>query len=107
MALTMTRTRTQTALTKLAQAVAVVHGEMETLERLAEAMPDHQAALAARRRELEVARDALYLTLRQFDSELDGATIGASQEWQRPFGRIGAKTTLRRYVADLLRAQGS
>lgn len=36
MALTMTRTRTQTALTKLAEMVANVHGEMAFLDELLE-----------------------------------------------------------------------
>ena len=61
MALTMTRTRTQTALTKLVELVANVHGELETVERLlaetrvrvaqreSGAMPRHESSAIARR----------------------------------------------------------
>src|SRR5574343_148913 len=61
MALTMTRTRTQTALTKLVELVANVHGELETVERLlaelrtqvaqreSSAMPRHESSEIARR----------------------------------------------------------
>ena len=81
MALTMTRTRTQTALTKLAERVAAVHGELEHLEDvLAKEMPAEQRALVeARRAQLISDRDALYLTIRQFDPSLEPARIGPQQ----------------------------
>ncbi len=83
MALTMTRTRTQTALTKLVELVANVHGELETVERLlaearawvaeheSSAMPRHESSeiawrsatsgkrTAARAQEAEMRRGAL------------------------------------------------
>lgn len=77
MALTMTRTRTQTALTKLAERVAAVHGELEHLEEvLTKEMPaDKRALVEARRAQLVSDRDALYLTIRQFDSSLSPELI--------------------------------
>jgi hypothetical protein len=98
MALTRTRTRTQTALNKLAELVANINGELEAIERL---LPEHiryGEALEARRRKLEVDRDALYLTLKQFDAELDPNEIGTLDDWMRPYGRRGAKTALLRYL---------
>ena len=79
MALTMTRTRTQTTLTKLAQRVAEVHGELEYLEEvLAKEMPtEKRAVLEAKRLSVMGHRDALYLTIRQFDPRIDPAEIGA------------------------------
>lgn len=81
MALTMTRTRTQTALTKLAEAAAGVHGELAVLEVLFEALPDAAPALMTRRETVLANRHALHLTLRQFDPELDPEEIGVSSKW--------------------------
>lgn len=79
MALTMTRTRTQTALTKLVELVANVHGEMELVEPLlAKEVGPSSVLLAARKQQLEASRDALYLTLRQFDPELNPSSVGIS-----------------------------
>lgn len=92
MALTMTRTRTQTTLTKLATMVANVHGELEFVERLlaqagAEAgtaagprkfSPEEVAILQSRKDALEEKRQALYLTLRQFESGIDPTSIIAT-----------------------------
>jgi len=88
-ALTMTRTRTQTTLTKLATRVANVHGELEFVQaRMAAALtPEVLVGLARKRDELTEARDALYVTLRQFDPELDPSRIGALNDWLKPFGR--------------------
>ena len=105
MALTMTRTRTQTALTKLAQMVAEVHGELAALERLAREYPDHAEMLERRGSELLQKRDALYLTLKQFDPDIDAATIGESDEWLRAYGRRDSKATLRRYLLSLQTSQ--
>lgn len=101
MALTMTRTRTQTALTKLAERAAAVHGELSYLdERLAgELRAEVREGMARRRAELLAAREALYVTLRQFDPALDPAIIGATQEWLRPFGRGMAGQ--KRYITAL------
>ena len=102
MALTMTRTRTQTTLTKLAELVANVHGELAFLEGLV-GMPEAQGArgaLDARRMKLVSDREALYATLRQFDAGLDPEGIGASDEWRKQHGRrLGEGVLARRYLA--------
>lgn len=60
MALTKTRTRTQTALTSLALLIANVHGELALVEKLLagpEELPDaHLRGLAAKRAELQELR---------------------------------------------------
>lgn len=127
MALTMTRTRTQTALTKLATMVANVHGELAFVERLlekasaevsrvgepaaaaAKAKPktkgataaDSAAALVRRREELLQTRDSLYATVRQFDPGLDPADIGSDDGWLKKFGRGGGKAAVGRYLESL------
>jgi hypothetical protein len=111
MALTMTRTRTQTALTKLVTLIANVHGELAFVDSQAAMLtgtpfkPNRDALLAgiARRREqLKGSRDALYTTIRQFDPELEPASIGSADGWLKPFGR-GA-TGGKRYLASLVDA---
>ncbi len=105
MALTMTRTRTQTALTKLAQLLADVNGELsfivETiarpLVRLTEA--DH-ARLRLRREQLGKSRTALYMTIRQFDPTIDPDTIGSSSDWLHTRART-ARSRQRVYLATL------
>lgn len=100
MALTMTHTRTQAALTRLAALVANLHGELATVEQLIQERPEHAEALHARNRTLQADRDALYLTLKQFDPELEPANIGTSNEWMVAYGRRGSKIALQRYLAQ-------
>jgi len=111
MALTMTRTRTQTTLTKLVTLVANVHGELRFVDSQAAMLCGASSAgkqqallagLASRRAQLESSRDALYTTIRQFDAELDPASIGSADGWLKPFGR-GA-TGGKRYLASLVDA---
>lgn len=102
MALTMTRTRTQTALTKLVERVAAVHGEMARISHLQVDWPEYQTALERRKCQLEAQRAALYVTLRQFDPELDPASIGESMAWLKPYGRRGSQAAQRRYVQALV-----
>lgn len=110
MALKMTRTRTQTALTKLAELVANVHGELETVERLlgeAESQAGELAAIRAegllrRRQVLHEQRNALYATLKQFDPQLNPADIGATQDWLKQFGQRVGKAALARYMRWVL-----
>jgi len=111
MALTMTRTRTQTALTKLVTLVANVHGELAFVDSQAAMLtvspfkPNRDALLghlARRRAKLEGSRDALYTTIRQFDAELDPASIGSADGWLKPFGRGAAGG--KRYLASLVDA---
>lgn len=106
MALTMTRTRTQATLTKLAEMVANVHGELEFVEGLLAGdelgqclAPDMRARLLARQTKLAGDRDALYATVRQFDSGIEPERIGSAEGWRLEFGRkgLGTKTLAARY----------
>lgn len=127
MVLTMTRTRTQTTLTKLASMVANTHGELAFVERLldearaevasvdehavAVAVPaartkgptaaERAAALVRRRDELLRVRESLYATVRQFDPGLDPTDIGSDDAWLKKFGRGGGPTSRKRYAAAL------
>lgn len=118
MALTMTRTRTQTTLTKLAELVANVHGELAFLEGLlaqptvdpvgrASAhmglTPEVRVRLDARRLKLRADRDALYATVRQFDFSIDLERIGALDGWKLQFGRkgLGVNTLVARYLTTI------
>ena len=112
MALTMTRTRTQTTLTKLAEMVANVLGELAFLEGLLDdavsgapgsmqgMAPEVRVRLAARRLKLLADRDALYATIRQFDAGIDPAGIGSGEGWRGRFGsrQLGTKRLVARYI---------
>lgn len=114
MALTMTRTRTQTTLSRLALKVAEAHGELTYLEELlcsegaaagqasSEAFSEaERGALEQRRVAVMSARDALYVVIRQFDPELDPAQIGAVDSWKGPLKRFrNAKSLRRTYLAQ-------
>jgi hypothetical protein len=115
MALTMTRTRTQTALTKLVELVANVHGELEKVERLLAESKEvavsgrrgaseaglRAAALERRRQVLLTQRESLHATVGRFDAELDPTCIGSSQEWLKQYGRGGGKAAQVRYLRSL------
>lgn len=115
MALTMTRTRTQTTLTKLAEMVANVHGELAFVNGLLLAgtydgprgktvtlTEAQQAGLEARRVALLGQREALYATVRQFDPGLNPADIGALNEWSKRYSiRAGYKTIIMKYLSQL------
>lgn len=102
MALTMTRTRTQTTLTKLAETVANLHGELAALDRLMKEWPEYSDALVTRRQRLEADRGALHLTIRQFDPNLDPSAIGTSDKWLTAYGRRGSRIALIRYLDSLM-----
>lgn len=89
MALSQTRCRNQTTLTKLATRIASVHGELAYVEgRLAgDLRPELREGPARRRGELLEIREALYMTLRQFDPALDPTAIGTVEDWLKPYGR--------------------
>lgn len=99
MALTMTRTRTQTALNGLAQRVMLINGELRFLEaRMAEEPAGDLLEVFARRRaDLLSLRGALFVTIHQFDPELDPSAIGWDTRWMAPWGR-GARGA-KRYEA--------
>jgi hypothetical protein len=101
MALTMTRTRTQTALTKLSQMVANIHGELAVIERLLSENTDATDAPLRRKSELLQNQAALYCTLIQFDPEIDPSAIGISRDWLRAFGRGPSKNRIKKYAQSL------
>lgn len=99
MALTMTRTRTQTALTKLVERLSNVKGELEYVNGLVVARPELAAALLGRRRLLWSQHDALCTTLRQFDEGLDLEQVAVGVGWRKAF-RVRTEGSLaRRYLA--------
>lgn len=88
MALTMTRTRTQTALTQLVETLANLRGELTFVEGwLAE--DGAPTELIARREVLLGQLEALTTTLRVFDPGLELSTVGAAEGWRK---RYRAKT---------------
>jgi len=102
MALTMTRTRTQTALTQLVETLANLKGELAFVEGwLAE--DGAPAELANRREALLEQLNALTTTLQVFDPELDVGQVAAAEGWAREFGRKGLRVTplRRRYLCHL------
>jgi hypothetical protein len=106
MALTMTRTRTQTTLNKLAEMLANVNGEQAFVEGLlmrtegAAAEPEARMRLEARRQKLTADRAALCATIRQFDAELDPERVGTLEGWRLKFGnrRLSARGLEARYL---------
>lgn len=94
MALTMTRTRTQTTLTRLAKLLANLNGELEFVEWLLVAMPAQQELLTVRRAGLVVNRDAVAATLRQFDPALAVGSVGSARPKR-------SRRAVQRYLADL------
>ena len=101
MALTMTRTRTQTALNKLAGSLAEVNGELAFLAGIQPRRKDRRAAAAARREELLRLREALFTVIRRYDPELNPEDIGATYDWMRGYGRKATARTVGRYFAAL------
>lgn len=99
MAMTMTRTRTQTALTKLATKLANVNGELTFAEAALQSAdsPATRQGLERRRAELLADRDALLATLTVFDKTLDLSTVGALYDWLKPYGR--GMPAMKRYMA--------
>lgn len=100
MALTMTRTRTQTTLTKLAPKLSEVKGELAFVEEwMAEA--GAPVALARRRELLEQQTTALTTTLYLFGPELDASQVAALEGWRKRYRARTEKGLRRRYAATL------
>jgi hypothetical protein len=100
-ALTKTRNRTQTALTSFATLLANVNGELAYIgRRMPEVDGALRSALAARESRLCADRDALFVTIRQFDPKLDPTVVGTAEDWRRPYGR--GRPAVRRYELALL-----
>ena len=102
MALTKSRTRTQTALTKLATTIGNIKGELEFLEGLiasAQGSANAIGHLLARKHQL----GALVIALHQFDARFDSEAIGGCEDWRKAIGRASLKpaTFERKYLAQL------
>jgi len=100
MALTMTRTRTQTALTKLVELLANLNGELDFVNDLV-ASADCSTALLERQRELLEKQQALKQTLVLFDPTIDPETIGRLDVWRKPYRARTEKTLRAKYVRGL------
>lgn len=99
MALTMTRTRTQTALTRLAERLSNVKGEIQYIEELLVAHPEHAPRLLARQGVLQSQHEALCMTLRQFDEAIDPEQVAAGAGWQKVYRVRTQKSLASRYLA--------
>ena len=102
MALTKTRTRTQTALTRLAKLLANLNGELEFVERLKREQPGFCDVLEVRQAKLTEDRAAVCATVRQFDSELSLTEIGTSDQWKRLYSSRNPKALVQQYVRLLI-----
>ncbi len=106
MAITLTRTRNQTTLNNLAKMLAGLNGEHSFCTDLLNA-GELEAADALRLRThvagLEAKREALRLTLLQFDPKLDVDSIRAVDTWRARFGnrRLLHATLRSRLLAEL------
>ena len=97
MALTMTRTRTQTTLTKLAQKLGEVKGELAFVDEwMAEA--GAPVELACRRAQLREQAQALVTTLQLFDPELDVEAVAQGEGWRKAYRVRSAKSLRTRYL---------
>jgi len=97
MALTMTRTRTQTTLTKLAQKLGDIKGELAFVDEwMAEA--GAPVELASRRALLLEQARALVTTLQLFDPELEVSQVGASEAWKKVYRARSAEGLRARYL---------
>ncbi len=87
MALTMTRTRTQTALTQLVETLANLKGELAFVEEWLAEPSEHNAPaeLAARRQVLLEQLAALMTTLQLFDPELDVSQVAPGEGWRKAY----------------------
>ena len=100
MALTMTRTRTQTTLTKLAQKLGEVKGELAFIEAWM-AETGAPVELARRRALLMEQAQALVTTLQLFDPELVVGQVAASEGWRKGYRARSEKGLRNRYAAIL------
>lgn len=94
MSLTMTRTRNQTTLDRLARMLAMLQGERDFVQDL---LTGNGSSLSAAQRELLAGHlaklgenvAAMRATLLQFDPELDVDTVRSLDTWGQRFGRRG------------------
>lgn len=103
MALTMTRTRTQTTLTRLAKLLANLNGELEFVQQLIQENPEYVEALLSRQKELADGRAAVCATINQFDPDVDCTLVASSNDWSKAYRRQGRSLTAA-YTRELLNA---
>lgn len=111
MAITASRTRTQTTLTKLVKMLAALNGEYAFCMDLLDGgeldgadlgrLQNHVARLQAK-------REALRLTLLQFDPKLDVESIRGLDSWKTRLGRkrLSQENLTRRLLTELLPKPG-
>lgn len=99
MALTMTRTRTQTTLTRLVALLANLNGELAFLDDLLARNPGFAEGLACRWEVLIRDRAAVQVTVSQFDEAIGLEQIGGAAEWARPYGGRRSRSLVSRYRA--------
>lgn len=97
MALTMTRTRTATALNDLASRLAEVNGELKFLADLGGLPEGRQELATLRREELLRLRQALFVVIKRYDEALEPEDIGATFSWMKAFGRKTMPRAVGRY----------
>lgn len=99
MAMTMTRTRTQTALTKLVQKLADIKGELAFVDAwMTEA--EAPTELARRRVLLEEQAQALTTTLHLFDPEIDASQVVAAERWRIKYKARSTFSVRKRYQSQ-------
>lgn len=101
MGLTMTRTRTQTALSRLAKLLADLNAELEFVERLKGELPLFDDALGVQWAKLTEDRAAVCATIRQFDPELRPAEIGTSNRWKQEYRSRSPDAAVQRYLKTI------
>ena len=106
MAITPTRTRNQTTLTKLVKMLAALNGEHAFCMGLLDGGQldgDDVCRLQNHVARLQAKREALRLTLLQFDPKLDVDSIGALDAWRSRFGSkmLSAANLKRRFLAEI------
>jgi len=97
----MTRTRTQTTLTKLVTLLANVNGELEFVRSLLDAEPAHRGALGAREATLAQKREAVIAAIHQFDPRIDTGSVGATEGWWVGRRPRSSQSRVRRYLGGL------
>ena len=112
MAITASRTRNQTTLTKLVKMLAALNGEYAFCVGLVDGGDLSSADLGRLRShvvQLQAKREALRLTLLQFDPKLDVDSIGALDAWRTRFGKrnVAVKNLKRRLFAELRESPAS
>ena len=103
MALTMTRTRTQTTLTKLVTQLANVKGELAFILQLTKNSAASLESLTVRMVQLEKHQAALVLTLKQFDPTLDITQVDQVEAWRKVFRARTSADLAHRYMANVWR----